>query len=344
MSEFAEEILRDRPCRWVVDGVPSGILIVDLNGSIVLVNTEVERLFGYSRNELLGARVESLIPERYWEGHRAMRESYDGASRPMGAGRELFGRRKDGREFPLEIGLSRVETAQGPMVIASVVDITERRRRQDQALHQKEMLLKEVHHRVKNNLAVVSSLLAMQAGAQNTEQARTCLEESQRRVLSIALVHEHLYDTELPGLINFAHYAEQLVLQIQGAVASPASSIRIVLDLEPVMLEMDKAVPCGLILNELVTNAFVHGFPQATGGTITIVFRADDSGRILLSVSNDGLALPEGFEPGGDHKSLGMRVISVLTKQLDGEMRADGAKGARFELRFPLRAQPGLAA
>ncbi|MGZ8903579.1 MAG: PAS domain S-box protein, partial [Methylobacter sp.] len=154
--------------RQAVESAPNAIVMINESGTIVMVNLQTETSFGYSRSELIGQPVEILVPERFRDGHAGFRHAYLAAprSRPMGAGRELFGVRKDGSEFPVEIGLSFIDDENGIIVLSSIIDITERKSANDKlknALNEKEMLLKEVYHRVKNNLQVVSSLINLQA-------------------------------------------------------------------------------------------------------------------------------------------------------------------------------------
>ncbi len=321
---IADEILNGEILRSVVDAIPNGLLVTNTDGLIFLFNREAERLFGYRSAEVLGQPLEILLPERSWQTHRKLREQLEGGARPLGVGRLLTGRKKSGAEFPLEIGLSLLETATGPLAVFSFVDITARQTR-----------IKELHHRVKNNLAVVSSLLSLQATQGAPDLARACLEQSQRRVLSIALVHEYMYVSESLDRINFADYAQQLVEQLQAAFIDSAERIHVETTLEPILLEMQQATPCGLILNELVTNAFKHAFPNGKSGLVRVGFRKIGGGEILLSVKDNGVGLPEGFRFDVERQSLGMLVVSVLAKQLDGTIRLGKGPGASFEFRFP---------
>jgi PAS domain S-box-containing protein len=321
---IADEMLNGELLRSVVDAIPNGVLVLNRDGLIILFNREAERLFGYHSAEVMGQPLEILLPPRHRQNHRKLRELFDGVARPLGAGRLLAGRKKSGAEFPLEIGLSPLETSTGPLVVVSIVDITERQTR-----------IKELHHRVKNNLAVVSSLLSLQATQGVPERARACLEECQRRVLSIALVHEYMYVSESLDRINFADYAQQLVDQLQAAFIDSADRVHVETEFEPILLEMHQTTPCGLILNELVTNAFKHAFPNGRSGVLRIRFRAISDKEILLSVEDNGVGVPEGFRFDAERESLGMLVVSVLAKQLDGNIRLGKGPGARFELRFP---------
>ena len=180
-------------------------------------------------------------------------------------------------------------------VLVCVQDITEQKRTQlalESALAEKTILLKEVHHRVKNNLAVISSLLSMKADAVTNPTARQALLESQQRVYSMALIHEQLYGNERLDRINFAEYATELVCRLHAAMAAEPDRISIDLALEPTELAIEQAVPCGLILNELLTNAFKYAFRDRVHGRVAVSFRESADGNHELAVEDDGVGLP----------------------------------------------------
>ncbi len=221
----AAEALRksEATIRSLFESANEGILTADRDGRIVDANARTENLFGYSRAELIGANVEALLPESLRGGHVGHRADYerDPRSRPMGQGQGLTARRKDGSAFPVEISLSHIaDGASGGLAVAFISDITARRKADwerdclvaslENALSEKTTLLKEVHHRVKNNLAVIAALLGMQADAIEDASAKMALAESQQRVGSMALIHEYLYGSENLDRVNFGRYVRQL--------------------------------------------------------------------------------------------------------------------------------------
>ena len=209
-------------------------------------------------------------------------------------------------------------------------------RQLETALTQKTVLLKEVHHRVKNNLSVISSLLAMKADAAGAAESRQVLEESRRRVHSIALIHEHLYSAENLDRVNFAEYARQLVLQLQGALVDRPGRIAVCLDVAPIEMGVHRAVPCALILNELVSNAFKHAFPAPRTGEIAISLREPAPNFLELCIEDDGIGSPLDQAP-HNPKSLGLKIVRILADQLDGsfEQLPSAERGTRFVVRFP---------
>src|SRR5260221_1832019 len=261
--------------RSLLESAPDGIVVVDANGTIVIVNSQTERLFGYTRQELVGQPVEMLVPHRVRPTHDRDRLAYtaDPKLRPMGAGRTLSGRTKAGEEFPVEISLSPLVTDQGRMVMSIIRDITERRRAEEiiqASLREKEALLKEIHHRVKNNLQVTSSLLRLQAAAIDDPHAREMFEETESRIRSMALVHEKLYQSMNLSRIDFADYVRSLgELLFQSSVIN-RENVKLHVSGRDTFLSIDVAVPCGLIINELLSNALKHAFPEGRSGEIYV--------------------------------------------------------------------------
>jgi len=327
----------ERKFRDLLESAPDGILIVDATGRIVMANAQIETLFGYARQEVTGQPVEMLIPERFRGEHVQHRTGFfhTPVPRQMGAGLELFGLRKDGTEFPVEISLGPLKTDEGPVVSAAIRDVTARKEVEAEiisSLHEKEALLREIHHRVKNNLQVISSLLALQSDSADDPLAKPLFEESRDRVKSMALVHEKLYQSPNLSRIDFGEYVRDLVsylLRSYGALGRIEAHVQI----ESVMLQLDAAINCGLIINELVSNALKHAFPENKAGSIRIHIRRDEQG-IALFVEDDGI----GFPPGVDFqhtKTMGLRLVVRLVRQLNATIRLDGRMGTVFRIDLP---------
>ena len=320
------------------DSAPDAMLVTDQSGRITNLNQQATRVFGYEREELVGKPIEILIPEHLRKEHRLHREKYFGSpkTRPMGQGLELYARRKDNTRYPVDITLSPL-CAHGDMrVLAAVRDITEHKVAEEEireSLREKEVLLREVHHRVKNNLAVICSLFYLQSTYAKDEHTAQVFRESENRVHSMALVHETLYGSKNLSRIDFSQYAKALasdILSSYGKGKYPTTSVQLKSDLEPIIMSIDLAVPCGLILNELISNALKHGFANARQGEITVALLADSDGKCLLRVDDNGAGIPSNFDV-NTKKSLGLRLVRSLTRQIRGS----------FEL---VRTEPGTSA
>lgn len=194
----------------------------------------------------------------------------------------------------------------------------------------KDALLQEVHHRVKNNLAVICSLFYLESIHSTQEETAEIFRDMENRVHSMALVHESLYGAENLARIDFAEYARNLVEDILASHGSPAVPVHLKMELEPVTMGADLAVPCGLILNELVSNAFKHGFPKGMGGEIKLILQSEPGGKYTLCVQDTGIGIPAGLDF-KTSQSLGLKLVRLLTQQIRGS----------FEL---VSSNPGTAA
>lgn len=327
--------------RRVVEWAPSAMVMIDLDGIMVLVNAQTERMFDYGRDALIGKSVEILVPERFRQHHSAFRTGYfnDPQPRPMGVGRDLAGCRADGTEFPIEIGLNPIATEAGVMVLASIIDITERQRAQqrlEEALREKTVLLNEVHHRVKNNLQVITSLLNLQADFAADPRLRAILAESCGRVKAMALTHQLLYERKDFSRLDLGDYLDRLVQSIRSSYRGTGDriSLRMVRPEAEVQIDFERAVPCGLLVNELVTNSFKHAFTGERQGEIVIQIASEADSLICLSVADDGVGLPPDSES-AQRSSLGLQLVQLFVEQLHGTQTIDRVGGTRFSICFP---------
>lgn len=201
------------------------------------------------------------------------------------------------------------------------------------ALAEKTVLLKEVHHRVKNNLAVIASLLGMKAGVIEGAEARAALEDSQHRIRSIAMIHERLCGSDRLDRIGFAEFAAELLEELRGVYWDTEGRIAVRLEAEPIEMGLHRAFPCALILNELMTNALKYAFPDGRRGEVVVRLRLAAPGELELSVEDNGVGCPREVVLGGG-KSLGFRIVGILAKQLEGTLEQVEFAGSRFVVRF----------
>jgi len=204
---------------------------------------------------------------------------------------------------------------------------------QESLLEEKETLLQEIHHRVKNNLQVISSLLSLQAQQIQDEEVLEMFGHSQHRVQSMALIHEKLYQSDELARVDFADYVRNLADNLFESYQIDAHHIELELEVEAVLLGIDEAIPCGLIINELVLNALKYAFPDGRDGKIWVHMRGEEEGRYLMAIGDDGVGLPAGLNL-ADVDTLGLRLVQILTQQLKGELLVERQKGTEFRISF----------
>jgi two-component sensor histidine kinase/sensor domain CHASE-containing protein len=219
-------------------------------------------------------------------------------------------------------------------VLVLVRDVTAQRRAERE--QQKEILLKEIHHRVKNNLQVITSLLDLQARSALDEETRRLLAESRERVRSMALIHERLYGSGSESL-NFADYARDLVGHLRHSWAADSDRVAVSVDIADVALDLDVAVPCGLVINELLTNSLKHAFPDGRVGGVKVSLRREPGGLLALAVADTGVGLPAAVDA-ANPATLGLRIVQILAAQIRGTLeaaRAGDDGGTVITLTFP---------
>ena len=326
-----ENVLRETEQRFqsYVEHSPVGIFVTDPKGVYVDVNPAACLLTGYDQAELLGKNLMDFVTPQWNEiggchFKTTMEQGY--------AVGEVEIQRKDGaRRFWMVTAMKLTATR----FLGFVDDITERRRAETeirQNLREKEVLLKEIHHRVKNNMNVITSLLSLQAREiQGDSRAEAALKESIQRVRSMALVHEKLYQVSDLSKIPFREYIEILVQELL-TIYDAQNRIAVNYQVQPVKLSINLAIPCGLILNELITNALKHAFPQGSGH-IGVALSTTEAGY-RLTVSDDGTGMPEAVDI-ASAESLGLHLVHILIEQLEGQFVLNRAQGTEIHITFP---------
>lgn len=331
----------------IVEHAGDGIITFYKDHRISTFNPAAERLFAYAEKEIIGQEIETILPDLFQESGELLLTGTDGvagflqssAAVPPQAQRELTGRCRDGRVFPAEVTIQSAALDEGEWFVATVRDVSERKSAQDRitaSLREKEALLREVHHRVKNNLQVISSIFRLQCRRVPDERVVKILEESQDRIQSIALLHEGLYRSQNLSQINMGSYLKDLVNSI-GRSYGVADRTALTVRSEDVLLQIDRAIPSGLIVNELVTNAIKHAFPADRFGgetpSIEVTLERIDDSRIQLRVADNGIGFPEDIDV-HQIQSLGLRLVVTLCRQIQAHLHIDRSPGTRFVITF----------
>lgn len=321
----------------LIESSPMAIAVNDTDGKLTLWNHAAEQTYGWNRKEVLG-KPSPEVPEN------RQREHYDLLDKVLSGeylkSVELERKRKDGSKIYISLSAAPLYDSDGKVeqVITFAHDISEAKVSREtirKSLKEKNVLLSEIHHRVKNNMAVISSLLSLKAQEQTDPKISELLMESENRIKSMAMIHEKLYQTDTFAEIEFGSYLNELAMHIAGHYDGLDAEVTIDIRAEEVYLEITQAVPCGLLANEMLTNGYKHAFPGYTRGTIEITFSL--KGDICeLYYKDDGVGLPDEVISGHGDVSLGLNLIQGLSKQMKGELEMGNDNGAYYRLTFPL--------
>jgi PAS domain S-box-containing protein len=302
-----------------------GVVIFDEKGKLIFSNRAFSEMTGYEKNEI---RERPQILE-------VLEQARKKPPKVIPAGFTIFHK----RGFPVYLlaypALVKVR-GRNVETIFFLVNISDRKRKEEKlkaALKEKELLLKEIHHRIKNDIQIISSLLRLQAGSVQDDRLAKILNSSQSRIRSISLIHEKLYQGADLAAIDFGDYIRALAGQLYYLADVKPSSVRLEVEATDVRLETKRAVACGLIINELVLNALKYAFPQGRTGMIRIEMKSQPGGRYVLIVKDDGVGLPETADLQKPEK-LGFQIVRDLVKQLDGNIEVDRRAGTTFKITF----------
>jgi PAS domain S-box-containing protein len=333
---------KERFSRLLLDSTAEAIYGLDTHGNCTFCNPSCLRILGFKdEKELLGRNMHELIHRSRPDGSPAPIEECS-IYRVYRTG---IGQHRDDKVFYRADGSSlQVEYWSYPVfeddtVIGAVVtfiDITKRKKDEEvilSSLKEKETLIREIHHRVKNNMAVISSILSLQAEQMSDREAIQCLRDCKGRIQAMALVHENLYQNRNLSEINVADYLHRLQRSMSMSLGVNHQQIEFRVDADDCTLNLDTLIPSGLIINELMSNAIKHAFPDGRKGAITVELRKKGESAYLLRISDNGRGLPQGLgikNPG----SLGLRLVSVLVGQIDGSLEVNTSEGTSYEISF----------
>ena len=328
--------ITDRQLAAFLEQLPLPVFVKNSRRRFVYANAAARRVAGCDQPSLLGRRSEALLPRLAPEDHARIREA-DLAVLADDTTIE--------NDFPLH-GLPEMRTVRTlvrdtatdrDFILGVSRDMSQERAaeaRLSASLAEKDLLLREVHHRVKNNLQIVSSLLSLASDAVTDPEALEPFNQSIDRIMTLALVHEELFQSADLSGIDAAAYAAKIVDRLIAAYRSDGG-VRLELDCQPVPLSMDAAIPFGLIVNELATNAVKHGLPGRQPGTVAFSLTADDD-LVRLQIADNGVGLPPDLDVRAT-ASLGMRLVVSLVGQLRGTLTILRENGTRFVIEFPRR-------
>ncbi|MGB3480143.1 MAG: PAS domain S-box protein [bacterium] len=310
-------------------------VIIHQNRIIKYANRATAQSTGYTIDELLGKNIIELTTPEYRE---LVAERY--AARLAGKDipniYEIAVFKKDGSVLPIELSVSIMNYEGKPSGLVFMRDITDRKQAEKKlkaSLKEKEVLLRELHHRVKNNMQIISSLINLQTRYLKDKKAVRMFKESQDRIRSMALVHEKLYQSENLTQIDIGGYISELTNQIRRSHIINPEMIKLNIKVKEMFLNINTAIPCGLVINELASNAFKYAFPSNRKGEIVIELFLDKDGLVTLIVKDDGIGFPEDIDV-HNTETLGLQLVNALVEQLNGTIELDRSSGTAFKIRF----------
>lgn len=330
--------------RELFDFNPLPMWVFDLETlRFVNVNEAAIRHYGYTREEFLGMTILGIRPEEYHES--TIEDVYKTRDSKQYIGGSTKHSKKNGEIIDVEIRASEIVYGGRPSKLILANDTTELKIYQEnliKSLREKETLLSEIHHRVKNNLAIVSGMMQLQAFQDENEDIKTKLLDSVSRIQTMATIHEHLYRSHDFSKINFPDNLNSLINNI---IMTFKTDLDLKLDFEcaDVNLNINQAIPCSLIINEVVTNILKHAFPGRSTGLLKVNLKETD-GELILNITDNGVGLPDDFSATSDD-TLGLLLIKILSEQLGGDYEYEWDKnGTTFKLTFQIKLDlPGAA-
>jgi PAS domain S-box-containing protein len=331
------------------------MVTLDADGRVMTWNRAAERLHGWCEKEIVGRHVSTFYSQAdvtpFLPGQHLRRALLE-----HGHAEERWSVRKDGSRFWTSVIISPLLRLDGTVYGFGMLtrDCTEQRKL-DHELHAERddlvasvrksvLMLHEVHHRIKNNLQVISSMISMQARTMSDEPSRRALEQCRGRVQTLAGIHDKLHAAGDRDCVPFAQYAEDLVRDVFDGAGAAVRGILLELELDDLALSADQAVPCALILNELIVNAIKHGFPNGRQGKVGVQFHKRTPGDLLLRVWDDGVGMPaRHFDPDSSgRRGLGMKLVSALIQQLGGRLEVLVVGGTALHVTFPSQQERGV--
>lgn len=326
----------DTTFKKLIESMQDGVVITDNYDTVLYANTGFEKMFGYSLEQAINKKTYDILHRNNDKGEELASELIENRKKGLINVYERSFVNFNERLIWAEITGVPLRNQEGEVIgsIGIFRDISERKMTENElqtSVKEKEVLLKEMHHRVKNNLQIITSLLSLQAHHTNDESLELMLKDSQNRIRSMSIIHEKLYRSDSLSDIAFNAYVSEIVEYLKYSYES--IGVEVNYNIDDVSFDLEKAVPCGLIINELVANAMKYAFPEENG-KIFIELKKVENG-IKLIIADNGIGLPDNIDFNSDLESLGMQLVDSLIDQIDGTIEVDNSKGAKFIMFIP---------
>lgn len=322
--------------RTLVENMSEVILYVDNSDRILFANDNVTEMFGYDKTELAGQFAGELLVDG--EYRNIMNDRIKLRRHGFTDRFEVKMRKKSGESLWVEISSAPLKDNSGNLIgsIGIYSDISERKTYEntiESSLQQKDMLLKEIHHRVKNNLQIISSLIKLQSSHVKDKEIHSLFAESQNRIKTMALIHEKLYRSKDISVIEFYDYIKNLVDSLYASYGISPDRVKAKIEFRSIYLDIDTAIPCGLIINELVSNCLKYAFPNLMKGNIFIDLTEQNDIEYKMIIKDNGAGIPENIDF-NNSASLGLKLVKILSEQLGGNVELIRENGTEFRILF----------
>jgi PAS domain S-box-containing protein len=333
-----EDMMKESEARLqsILDNSSTVVFLKDLQGRYITVNRRFEELFHVNRNDVVNKTDYDIFPGEYAE--KFQKHDAQALDELCPIEMEEVVPHDDGLHTYISVKFPLLSPDGKPYAICGIAtDITERKKTEEQierSLKEKEVLLREVYHRVKNNMQIITSLLNLQSRYARDGESREMFRESHHRIKSMSLVHEKLYQSKDLSTIDFKEYIHDIVKGLFQSYGANNNTIGLVMDITNISLNINTAIPCGLIINELLTNSLKHAFPDGKEGEIKIAIHSMNENTIELVVGDNGIGICENVDF-RTTKSLGLQLVTMLAEnQLHGDIILDRSKGTEFTITF----------
>ena len=317
----------------IINSLPGIFLLFDSQNHLIRWNRNVQLITKYKEEEL-----SQMIPSDFVtkQERRKIKNKINKVYEKGNLAVETQFQFKNKKTAPYYMNFLHMKMGKSSYLVSVGIDISEQKKLEAHIktnLKEKEVLIKEIHHRVKNNLQVISSLINLQTQHTKNKHTITLFTETQNRIRSMALIHERLYNSETMSEIDFNDYMKRFTKHMLSTYDVQPNQIKLALKLNNIILDINTAIPCGLIVNELISNAIIHAFPGRKDNTITIELKKLSNGKVQICITDNGVGFPEDLDFRST-KTLGLKLVTTLIKQIEGHIHLERHEGTRFEITF----------